>query len=85
MKKVAKKVAKKAVKKVGFKGPAAAQPGSSPVGEVSKFFSSENWGVQAVTLLGDGENVPFAAIAGVGLWGLFALRFLIFYSAFETP
>ena len=80
-KKVAKKVAKKAVKKT-FKGPAAAQPGSNPVGEVGKFFSTENWGVQAVTLLGDGESVPFAALAGVGLWGLFVLRFVLLYSFF---
>merc|ERR1719440_767257 len=50
--KVAKKVAKKPVKKVkkvakkaGFKGPAAAAPGSDPKELVGKFFSAENWGV----------------------------------------
>merc|ERR1719231_1250526 len=57
-----KKVAKKVAKKAGFKGPAAAQP--SPVQSLlsapGQFFSAENWGVQAVTLLGDGENVPSA-------------------------
>merc|ERR1719231_120507 len=67
-KKVAKKVAKKPVK-----GPAAALPGSD-VGElVGKFFSAENWAVQAVTSLGGGE-VPVAALAGIGLWGLIVLR-----------
>merc|ERR1719231_167349 len=71
-KKAAKKVAKKVAKKP-VKGPAAALPGSD-VGElVGKFFSAENWAVQAVTSLGGGE-VPVAALAGIGLWGLIVLR-----------
>jgi len=85
-KKVVKKPAKKVVKKPGFKGPAAAQP--SPVESLltapGKFFSSENWGVQAVTLLGDGESVPTGTLAFVGVWILFVLRFTIFYGFFGT-
>merc|ERR1719440_204593 len=84
VKKVAKKVAKKVVKKAGFKGPAAAQPGSSPVALVGDFFSTKNWGVQAVTLLGNGEEVPVAGLAFVGVWVLLVLRFTIFYGLFAT-
>ena len=40
--------------------------------------------MQAVSLLGGGE-IPVAALAGVAVWGLLILRFLIFYSLFEEP
>ena len=71
-------------KKVGFKGPSAAQPGSNPGDLATSFFSGENWAVQAVTLLGDGEKVPVAALGFVSVWILFVLRFTIFYGAFGT-
>ena len=77
----AKKVAK------GLKGPAAAEPGT-PVGDlIDGFFSEKNWGVQAVTILnsgsgGTGAGVPTVAIAGVAVWILFLLRFVIFYGFF---
>ena len=81
VKKVAKKPIKKVVKKAGFKGPAAAQPGSNPVELAGKFLSTENWGVQALQLLGDG-TVPVPVLAGVGVWVLILLRFVIFYGSF---
>ena len=78
-----KKVAKRA-KGAGFNGPAAAQPGSNPVELVGSFFSSENWGVQAVSLLNPGEGVPAGPLLGVGLWILLVLRFTIFYGFFGS-
>merc|ERR1719454_2412131 len=86
VKKPAKKVVKKVVKKPGFKGPAAAQP--SPLDSLKtapfKFFSGENWGVQAVKLLGEDDTVPVGALGFVGLWVLLILRFTIFYGFFGT-
>ena len=61
-----------------FKGPAAAVPGSDVKALAGSFFSSDNWGVQAVTLLGDGENLPVGPLLIVGGWLLFVLRFVIF-------
>ena len=61
-----------------FKGPAAAAPGSDVKALAGSFFSSDNWGVQAVTLLGDGENLPVGPLLIVGGWILFVLRFVIF-------
>lgn len=39
--------------KAGFKGPAAAQPGSDPKVLAKQFFSEENWAFQAVSMLRD--------------------------------
>ena len=75
-------MAKKVAKKVSFKGPAAAQPGSSPTALVQDFFSSQNWAVQAVTLLGEDSTVPVSGLAFVGVWVLLVLRFTIFYGFF---
>merc|ERR1711924_567741 len=50
-KKVAKKAAKKVAKKVAKKGPTAPPKPNPAQRFVTKFFSEENWAVQAVTLL----------------------------------
>lgn len=86
-KKVVKKVVKKPVKKVAKKALpkgtlAAQQTGSDPKELVSSFFSADNWGVVAVKQLGENGGVGLGALAGVGIWGLLVLRFVIFYGFF---
>ena len=69
----------------GFTGPAAAQPGTSPGTIISGFFSEQNWGVQAVSLLNpSGDGVPTTPLLVIGLWILIVLRFTIFYGFFGT-
>ena len=59
-----------------------ALPGTAPGDLVSGFFSEQNWGFQAVTLLGSDSTVPVAGLGFVAVWVLLILRFTIFYGFF---